>query len=93
MGWGFGDPDTRVGRARLVPAVDAMTRDELLVYGQADLFPVKFGGRAADRAVLAVELDVDTSELGALAALIELVKGGHDLLWEIARPPPPRNDP
>jgi hypothetical protein len=43
--------------------------------------------------VLAVEPDVDTSELDALAALIELVKGGHDLLWEIARPPPSRNDP
>lgn len=33
MGWGFGDPDTLVGRARLVLAADVMTRDELLVYG------------------------------------------------------------
>ena len=84
MGWGFGDPDALVGRADLVLAVDVMTRQELLVYGQAALFPVEFGGLAADLAVLAVELDLDTSEVDTLAALVELVKGDHDLPWEIA---------
>ena len=57
MGWGFGDPDALVRRADLVLAVDVMTRHELLVFGQAALFPVEFGGAAADLAVLAVELD------------------------------------
>jgi len=84
MGWAFGDPDGLVGRADLVLAVDVMTREELLVYGQAALFPVEFGGLAADLAVLAVELDHDTAEVDALAALVELVKGDHDLPWEIA---------
>jgi hypothetical protein len=83
MGWGFGDPDALVGRADVVLAVDVMTREELLVYGQAALFPVEFAGRSADLAVLAVELDLDTPEVDALAALVELVKGDHDLPWEI----------
>jgi len=83
MGWGFGDPDALVGRADLVLAVDVMTRAELLVYGQAALFPVEFAGRAADLAVLAVEVDHDTDEVDALAALVEFVKGDHDLPWEI----------
>lgn len=80
MGWGFGDPDGVVARAQVVLAVDVMSRRELLVYGQAALFPVEFAGQAA---VLAVELDHDTSEVDALAALVELVKGDHDLPWEI----------
>jgi hypothetical protein len=84
MGWGFGNPDALVGRADLVLAVDVMTRRELLVYGQAALFPVEFAGGAAHLAVLAVELDLDTPEVDALAALVELVKGDHDLPWEIA---------
>ena len=84
MGWGFGNPDALVGRADLVLAVDVMSRRELLVYGQAALFPVEFGGLATDLAVLAVELDHDTPEVDALAALVELVKGDHDLPWEIA---------
>ena len=83
MGWGFGDPDALVGRADVVVAVDVMTREELLVYGQAALFPVEFAGRTADLAVLAVELDLDTPEVDALAALVELVRGDHDLPWEI----------
>lgn len=83
MGWGFGDPDDLVGRADLVLAVDVMTGRELLVYGQAALFPVEFGGQTADLAVLAVELDHDTPEVEALATLVELVKGDHDLAWEI----------
>ena len=83
MGWAFGDPDALVGRAQLVLAVDVMTRQELLVYGQAAMFPVEFAGAAADLAVLAVELDLDTPEVDALAALVELVKGDHDLPWEI----------
>lgn len=84
MGWGFGNPDTLVGRADVVLAVDVMTRQELLVYGQTALFPVEFGGLATELAVLAVELDLDTPEVDALAALIEQVKGDHDLPWEIA---------
>jgi hypothetical protein len=83
MGWGFGDPDALVGRADVVLAVDVMGSDELLVYGQAALFPVEFEGRTADLAVLAVGLDLDTPEVDALAALVELVKGDHDLPWEI----------
>jgi hypothetical protein len=83
MGWGFGDPDAVVARADVVLAVDVMTRRELLVYGQTALFPVEFAGRAADLSVLAVELDHDSSEVDTLAALVELVKGDHDLPWEI----------
>lgn len=83
MGWGFGNPDAVVGRADVVVAVDVMTRRELLVFGQVALFPVEFGGRAADLAVLAIELDDDTAEVAALAALVELVKGDHDLPRDI----------
>ena len=83
MGWGFGDPDAVVARAQVVLAVDVMSRRELLVYGQTALFPVEFAGQAADLAVLAVELDHDTAEVDALAALVALVKGDHDLPWEI----------
>ena len=84
MGWGFGDPDALVRRADLVLAVDVMSGRELLVYGQAALFPVEFGGLPAVLAVLAVELDHDTAEVDALAALVELARGDHDLPWEIA---------
>ena len=83
MDWGFGNPDALVARADLVLAVDVMTRQELLVFGQTALFPVEFGGLTADLAVLAVELDLDTPEVDTLAALVELVKGDHDLPWEI----------
>jgi hypothetical protein len=83
LGWGFGDPDALVGRADVVLAVDVMTGRELLVYGQTALFPVEFGGLTADLVVLAVELDDDTPEVDTLAALVELVKGDHDLPWEI----------
>lgn len=83
MGWGLGDPDALVRRADLVVAVDVMTRSELLVYGEVALFPVEFGGRAATFRVLAVELDLDTAEPDALAALVQAVKGEHDLPWEI----------
>ena len=48
------------------------------------MLPVEFGGLAADLNVLAVELDLDTPEVDTLAALVEQVKGDHDLPWEIA---------
>ena len=83
MGWGFGSPDRLVAVADLVVAVDVMTRESLLVYGEVALFPVEFGGRSAAFRVLAVELDFDTAEVDTLAALVELVKGDHDLPWEI----------
>jgi hypothetical protein len=83
MGWAFGSPDTLVHRADLVLAVDVMTRKEVLVYGQVAMFPVEFGGLAAELVVLAVELDLDTPEVDALAALVELVRGDHDLPWDI----------
>lgn len=83
MGWGMGDPDALVRRADLVVAVDVMTGEELLVYGEVALFLVEFGGRAATFRVLAVELDFDTAEVDVVAALVEAVKGEHDLPWEI----------
>jgi hypothetical protein len=83
MGWAFGNPDGLVGRADVVLAVDVMSRRELVVYGEVALFPVEIGGVASDLVVLAVELDLDTSEVDALAALVEFVKGDHDLPWEI----------
>ena len=67
----------------MVLAVDVMSRRELLVYGEVALFPVELAGLVADLVVLAVELDLDTPEVDALAALVELVKGDHDLPWEI----------
>jgi hypothetical protein len=84
MGWAFGDPDELVDHAEVVLAVDVMTRRELVVYGEVALFPVELAGQVADLVVLAVELDLDTPEVEALAALVELVKGDHDLPWEIS---------
>jgi len=83
FGWGFGNPERLVAVADLVVAVDVMTHDELLVYGEVALFPVEFARRSFIFRVLAVELDFDTAEVEALAALVELVKGEHDLPWEI----------
>jgi len=83
FGWGFGNPERLVAAADLVVAVDVMTDEELLVYGEVALFPVEFGCRSIVFRVLAVELDVDTAEVDALAALVEAVKGEHDLPWEI----------
>jgi hypothetical protein len=83
LGWGFGDPERLAAAAQVVVAVDVMTGDQLLVYGEVALFPTEFLGRSAEFRVLAVELDFDTDEVDALAALVEVVKGDHDLPWEI----------
>ena len=83
MGWGYGDPAGPIAAADVVMAVDVMTRRPLVVYGEVALFPTEFGGRPATFLVLAVELDFDTEEVDALAALVEGVKGEHDLPWEI----------
>ena len=83
LGWGFGDPERLVAAAQVVLAVDVMTADQLLVYGEVALFPTEFLGGSAEFRVLAVELDFDTDEADALAALVEAVKGDHDLPWEI----------
>ena len=83
MGWGFGNPAGLVAAADLVVAVDVMTRRQLVVYGEVALFPTEFGGRSATFLVLAVEVDFDTEEVDALAALVESVRGDHDLPWEI----------
>ena len=84
MGWGLGNPERLVAAADLVVAIDVMTRQSLLVYGEVALFPVEFAGRSAAFRVLAVDLDFDSAEVDTLAALVELVKGDHDLPWEIA---------
>ena len=83
MGWAFGNPDGLVERAEVVLAVDAKTRQEVIVYGEVALFPVELAGLSAHLVVLAVDLDLATSEVDTLAALVELVKGDHDLPWEI----------
>jgi hypothetical protein len=83
LGWQLGDPEQLIGVADLVIAVDVMTREEILVFGQAALFPVEFGGVTASLMVLAVELDLDSDEVDALATLVEFVKGDHDLPWEV----------
>jgi hypothetical protein len=83
LGWGFGDPHRLVAAAQVVLVVDVMTGDQLLVFGEVALFPTEFCGRAAVYRVLAVELDFDTDEVDTLAALVEVVKGDHDLPWEI----------
>lgn len=83
FGWGFGDPERLVSAAELVVAVDVMSRDQMLVYGEVAMFPIEFGGLSAIYIVLAVELDFDSEEIDALAALVEVVKGDHDLPWEI----------
>jgi hypothetical protein len=83
FGWGFGNPERLVAAADLVVAVDVMTHEELLVYGEVALFPVEFASRTVVFRVLAVELDLETAEVDALAALVEVVKGDHDLPWEI----------
>jgi hypothetical protein len=83
LGGGFGDPERLVAAAQVVLAVDVMTGDQLLVYGEVTLFPTEFLGSSAVFRVLAVELDFDTDEADTLAALVEAVKGDHDLPWEI----------
>jgi hypothetical protein len=83
LGWGFGDPERLVAAAQVVLAVDVMTGDQLLVYGEVALFPTEFCGRSGVYRVLTVELDFDTDEADTLAALVEVVKGDHDLPWEI----------
>jgi hypothetical protein len=83
LGWGFGDPEKLVAAAQVVLAVDVMTAAQLVVYGEVALFPTEFLGWSAEFRVLAVELDFDTEEVDTLAALVEVVKGDHDLPWEI----------
>lgn len=83
LSWGFGNPEPFVQAAELVIAVDVMSGEQLLVYGEVKMFPVEFGGSTAIFTVLVVELDFDTEELDALAALVEQVKGDHDLPWEL----------
>ena len=79
----LGSAERHVAAADLVIAVDVMTRVEILVFGQAALFPVEFGGACLSFQVLAVELDLDSDEMDALAMLVEFVKGDHDLPWEV----------
>ncbi len=86
MGWGFGDPEILVARAEVVMAVDVMTQVEVLVYGQVNLFHCEFGGTSVTLRVLAVELDLDSDEIETLATLVEIVKGDHDLPWELDEP-------
>jgi hypothetical protein len=79
----LGSAEGLVAAADVVIAVDVMTRVEVLVYGQAALFPVEFGGAHTSLLVLAVDLDLDSDEVDALATLVEFVKGDHDLPWEL----------
>lgn len=83
IGWGFGDPEQFVRAAELIIAVDVMSGDQILVYGEVALFPTEFADLSAVFVVLVVELDFDSEELDALGALVELTKGDHDLPWEI----------
>ncbi len=83
LGRGFGEPEGVVRAADVVIAVDVMTRAEILVYGEVRLFPIEFGNATAVLRVLAVELDLDSDEVETLAALVEAVKGDHDLPWEV----------
>jgi hypothetical protein len=83
LGWQLGDPERLIDAADLVIAVDVMTTEELLVFGAAALFPVEFAGVTTALTVLAVELDLDSDEVDALATLVEFVKGDHDLPWEV----------
>lgn len=83
LGWGFGDPERIVGSADLVIGIDVMTRRQILVFGEVAMFWVEFGGISQIFQVLAVELDLDTDEVDALATLVEFVKGDHDLPWEV----------
>jgi hypothetical protein len=83
LGSRLGSAEGHVAAADLVIAVDVMTRVEILVFGQAALFPVEFGGACLSFQVLAVELDLDSDEMDALATLVEFVKGDHDLPWEV----------
>src|SRR5829696_7438305 len=55
LGWGFGDPERLVAAAQVVLAVDVMTGDQLLVYGEVALFPTEFCGLCATLRLLAVE--------------------------------------
>jgi hypothetical protein len=79
----LGSAEGHIAAADLVIAVDVMTRVEILVFGQAALFPVEFGGACLSFQVLAVELDLDSDEMDALATLVEFIKGDHDLPWEV----------
>lgn len=83
MSWGFGNPERLVQAAELVIAIDVMSGKQFLVYGEVKMFPIEFDGRTAVLTVLGVELDFDSEELDALAALVEQVKGEHDLPWEL----------
>lgn len=83
MSWGFGNPDRLVRAAELVIAIDVMSGEQFLVYGEVKMFPIEFAGTTAVFTVLVVELDFDTEELDSLAALVEQVKGDHDLPWEL----------
>jgi hypothetical protein len=83
LGWQLGDPERLIDVADLVIAVDVMTAEEILVFGSAALFPIEFAGATGSLMVLAVELDLDSDEVDALATLVEFVKGDHDLPWEV----------
>jgi hypothetical protein len=84
LGWGLGDPEPLVAAADLVVAVDVMTRAELLVFGEPATFRAEFLGPPVVLVALVVELDLDSDEIDTLATLVELVKGDHDLPWEVA---------
>jgi hypothetical protein len=84
LGWGFGDPEPLVAAADIVVAVDVMTRAELLVFGEPAVFRAEFLGPKVVLLVLVVELDLDSEEIDTLATLVEIVKGDHDLPWELA---------
>jgi hypothetical protein len=83
LGAELGNPERLVAAADVVIAVDVMTGEEILVFGEAALFPIEFAGVTASLMVLAVELDLDSDEVDTMATLVELVKGDHDLPWEV----------
>lgn len=71
-------PADVVASADVVLAQDVMTGRQALVYGRSVLGAIAAGGQAAEVAVLAVELDMDTDELERLVALVRVVKGHDD---------------
>jgi hypothetical protein len=71
-------PRDIVSSADVVLAQDVMSGRQALVYGRTLLETIAAGKLVDGVEVLAVELDMDSTELETLVALVQVVKGRDD---------------
>jgi hypothetical protein len=73
------DPRPALKAAGIIFARDVMTKEVEIVYGRDLLKQIVSSGQTNNVNIMVIEIDYDTDELEQLAALVQVLKGDHDL--------------